>query len=81
MIYCLSKVPDAYHRISAGDGTATLNLSGGVTPDDSGAYDLAIQPNGKIVLGGWSWRSHEGFSYHAISWTRWLTPMTSSLPS
>ncbi len=43
----------------ADDGTATLSLAGGGL-DDAEAFDLAVQPDGKVVLGGSAWRSGNG---------------------
>ncbi|WP_168219024.1 tandem-95 repeat protein [Limnoglobus roseus] len=39
----------------AGDGTATLNLGTSVASRDDGALGLAVQPDGKVVLGGYTW--------------------------
>jgi large repetitive protein len=43
----------------AGDGTATLSLAGG-NIDNAEVFDLAVQPNGKVVLAGYAWRSGNG---------------------
>ncbi|HEX3148672.1 MAG TPA: Ig-like domain-containing protein [Gemmataceae bacterium] len=43
----------------ASDGTTTLSLAGGGI-DDAKAYDLAVQSDGRVVLGGYAWRSQNG---------------------
>ena len=43
----------------AGDGTATLSLYTGYL-DDAEAFDLVVQPDGKIVVAGSAWKTSNG---------------------